>query len=299
MPVDADGNRADIIACGNATVNRSNPGRLYEAYITGCARDVLKRIKKELHIFDKISENKLRSIDANKLQDSYNYLLGFYNIINKEQYNFYSNLTEDKKYDHLLSIINDKIYLFMPIEDEKDRVDRILELEEYCKPTYGRVTYVGNSGKLSVTKLPVRIAPVYHMLLEKIADDWSSVNVGVLQHLGVLAPIPKSEKYGLPYRQNPVRLIGETEARVFAGYCGRQVTAEMLDISNNPASMRNIVYNILNADKPTNIEKAVDRKIVPLGGHRPINIVEHKFIVAGFRTKYVPENISYVQMKPV
>ena len=96
------------------------------------------------------------------------------------------------------------------------------------------------------------------MLLDKIADDWSSVSSGKLQHFGVLAPMTKTEKFALPYRNSPVRTIGETEGRIFSGYCGREAIAEMMDRSNSPNTQRAVVWNILNSQNPTNIDKIVD-----------------------------------------
>jgi hypothetical protein len=128
------------------------------------------------------------------------------------------------------------------------------------------------------------------MLLEKIADDWSSVSSGKLQHFGILSPITKAEKFSYPYRNSPVRTIGETEGRIFASYCGREAIAEMMDRSNNPMTQRNVIWNILQSDKPTNIDSVVDRNYVSLGGSKPIQLIKHMFECAGFIPYYEPED---------
>lgn len=290
MPTDADGNRADIVMDAASVISRMNIGKLYEHYFSGAARDITKVIRNQVNLGDKTTLGKIQSLSDVLFNNVYNYLLEFYNIVSPKQYLFYKDsITIDEKYEHLLTVINDGIYLYMPIENEIDIVEAIKTIEKNYKLTYGPVSYVGNSGNTVVTKDPIRIAPVYMMLLEKIADDWASVSTGKLQHFGILTQITKAEKFSQPYRDSPVRTIGETEGRIFVGYCGREAIAEMFDKSNNPATQRNLIYNILDADKPTDIKEVVDRNFVTLGGNKPTQLLQHMFSVNGFQMAYVPE----------
>jgi hypothetical protein len=127
------------------------------------------------------------------------------------------------------------------------------------------------------------------MLLEKIADDWTAVSTGNLQLHGLLAQVNRREKHARPYRNTPVRTIGETEGRLFVGYCGREAVAEMLDRSGNPLVQRHMARNILDAEKPSDIKEIVDRNLVTYGNTKPIQIINHMFTCTGFKTKYVEE----------
>lgn len=293
MPVDQNGTRADIIMDANSTFARMNIGRLYEHYFSAAAIEVSKNVRSYLDISKMPAPQaykEIKRLDKNLVHQVYNYLMGFYELISQKQYEFFMSLSEDEKYEHLASVIESGSYIFYPTDNQKDMVDVVRQIEKHpeYKPLYGPVSYVGFSGRKTVTEEPVRIAPLYMMVLEKITDDWSAVSSGKLQHFGILSPMTKSEKYAYPFRNSPVRTIGETEGRIFAGYCGREGIAEMMDRSNSPTTHRHIVMSILKADKPMNIEKAVDRTLVPLGNSKPLQLVRHISVTSGWKTVYKP-----------
>lgn len=293
MPVDEEGNRADLIIDPTSVVSRTNLGKLFEHYLDAAARDVTRRVRRMLGLEPMRQHHALKAIKALDAQDpqrvasAYEYLLGFYRIISDEQYDFFARRSHEEQLEHLADIVDQGVYLFYPTHNQKEDVDIIKEVQKHYPPVYGPVTYVGNSGQRVTTKKPVRIAPLYIMLLEKIADDWSCVNSGKLQHLGLLAPITKPEKHHKPWHNSPVRNIGETEARIYAGYCGREAIAEMLDRNNNPIAHKAIVKKILSEEKPTAIKEAVDRSLIPLGGSKALQLFKHIAVCEGWRPKYV------------
>lgn len=290
MPVDAAGNVAEIVMDPASVGARMNLGRLFEHYIASAGRDIAKTVCDILGVQTNLTMSRLRQIPPDVIEHAYQHLLRLYKIVCEEQYKLFDQrVTEDEKYDHLLDVVQRGIYLQYPIDTEKNTIDVVNNVEKTFKPVYGPVSYVGNSGQRLMTKENVRIGPLYMMLLDKIADDWSSVSSGKLQHFGVLSPTTKSEKFSNPHRNSPVRTIGETEGRIFAGYCGREAIAEMMDRSNNPATQRNVAWSILNADKPTNIEHVVDRDYIRLGGARPLQLVRHIIGTAGYNIVYEPE----------
>lgn len=297
MPVDQEGNRAEIVMDAGSTINRMNVGRLYEHYISAAARDVSKSIRSMLNIpqckKSQAYNALLAAYQQNKqaVSTAYLYLLGFYKIVSPRSYDFFSSdLTEEEKLEHLADIIEDGLYVYWPIENEPEGPTVIKQLEEFYKPTYGPVTYVGNSGRQVVTEEPVRIAPFYVMLLEKIADDWMAVSSAKAHHFGVLTPVIRAEKHSLPFSNTPVRFLGETEGRLMTGYSGPEAAAEMVDRSNSPATRKQIIRSILNAPKPTDIDYNVDRNVVPLGGAKPVQLANHVLQCAGLQFVYEPEN---------
>ena len=68
MPVDADGNRADIIMDSYSRPNRMNMGGLIEHYIGGASRDTRKRIcnKLDIPLGDKYAKQKIEDIYYNR-----------------------------------------------------------------------------------------------------------------------------------------------------------------------------------------------------------------------------------------
>jgi len=290
MPIDADGNRADVVFDPASTISRMNLGRLYEQYLNSASRDIAKHIRNLLGLSKApCSVEKLSCCEETQIQQAYQHLLEYYRLVSDRQYTFFSSLTEDERMEHLADVVAKGIYLYIPIDNNIDSVEMVRNVEAFVKPTYGPVSYVGNSGIRCTTKKSVRIAPMYIMLLDKIADEWSSVSTGRLQHFGVLSPTIKSEKFSFPYRNTPTRTVGETEGRIYASYPGPLCIAEMMDISNNPQTQRHIVNNILSAPEPTNISKVVDRSVIPFGNSKNLQLVNHSLMCSGIRIAYVPE----------
>ncbi len=299
MPIDADGNRADIIMDRASTVNRMNPGGVIEQYLGSACRDIVKTIKNRMYDATDYTKMDMSSlieyVTANHyhhFQEHIGTILKFYKIVSLKQYELYSSLPEPDQLEHFCYVLKNGIYLFFPPDNQVDTTEMILEIEKSFDLTYGPISYIGYSGKPCVTKRSIRIGPMYFLLLEKIGDDWSSLSSGKLQHFGILSPVIKSEKYSYPWRNTGVRTIGETEGRLYVSYCGPKALAEMMDRSNSPMTHRNVVYNILSADSPGNIEYAVDRNLIPLGNTKPLQLMNHIFFCNGFRYTWEPEDNS-------
>lgn len=290
MPVDEAGNRADVVMDGNSTVNRMNVGRLYELYTKAASRDAAKVIREKIGIkqHDHHAQAKVEEIfysNRELFDRCYSYLMGFYSIITPRMFKWLNDeANDDQKIEHLASIIRTNIILYIPLENEVEQTEVVKQLETHYKPTYGPVTYVGNSGQKVTTVDPVRIGGMFMMLLEKTAEnDLSAVSSAKLQHFGVLSQLTKTDKHLQPTRNQPVKGIGESEERIIASYAGERAIAEMMDRNNTPITHKEIVWNLLNADKPTNVKSVVDRKKIPLGGSKPLNIVDHALLCAGVR----------------
>lgn len=293
MPVDAAGNRAEIISDFNATANRMNVGRLYEHYFNGAVRDTRKRVQEILgreHVHDM---DDLMSLGIDRVNKAYEFLLNTYFIVSERQFEHYSVLPPEKQHEHVLYVMQNQAYFYMPIDFTKHPGNIITELEKFNPPTYGPVSYVGNSGIRCTTVDNVRIAPMYMMLLEKIADEWSSVSYGKFQHFGVLSPVTKAEKFASPWRMSHVRFTGETEVRLITGICGQDTIAEIMDRSNNPSTVREMSRIMLTADKPSNIDLLVDRNEIPYGNNKPLQLFRHILYGFGVKPVYEPETDTF------
>ena len=297
MPVDEAGNRADIVMDGFSTVNRMNMGRLYEIYTKAASRDVAKYLREKLNITqnDHHAQVKVEEIfysNRELFDRCYAYLMGYYSIVSPRMYKWLSTETNDEeKIEHLAGVARTHVYLYIPLENEVEQTEVIRQLETHYRPTYGPVTYIGNSGNRITTVDPIRIGSMYIMELEKTAEnDLSAVSSGKLQHFGVLAQLTKSDKYSQPTRNQPVKGIGEAEERIICSYAGEYAIAEMMDRNNTPATHKEIVWNILDAPQPTNIESIVDRKKIPFGGSKPLNLVDHALLCAGVQFVFHGDN---------
>ena len=132
-------------------------------------------------------------------------------------------------------------------------------------PCYGPCTYIGQTGKKITTKSPILIGEVHFILLDKIANTFSSVSSARLQHYGLPAKPTKRNKYSDPTRTSPIRSAGESEVRLFVNVAGGHATADLLDRSSNPLVHQQIVRGILTTAEPTNVYNYVDRSVYPIG----------------------------------
>lgn len=294
MPVDADGNRADIVMDPNSTISRMNIGRLYEQYINCAIRDAAKNIRTGLQVTkgERGLEAKLAQMETSDpaaIDRAWNYLMGLYDIVSPRMYLWMTNgQYKRSRTEHLAEIINKGIYLYLPTDNEPESENIVKGLEKHYRPTYGPVSYIGNSGRRVTTKMPVRIGEMYIILLEKIGDDWTAVSSGKVQHFGVLSQVTNTDKYATPSRNQAIRAWGEAEVRIGVSYVGPLFVADMMDRNNNLSTHRFILQRILNSEKPTDIPHAVDRNLIPLGGARPLQLVKHIAECSGWKFIYKP-----------
>lgn len=287
MPVDELGRRADFILDPASTINRMIIGRLYEHYFNDLLEQTEMKLKQIVNFKPNMSLDDFSQVGSSLITNAYNYLIGLLQIINPGQAQFLIDLPDNDKIEYLHNILTSVITICLPpnIETNIPEAIRLIENSVY-KPHVGKVSYVGNSGQRTTTENNIRIADMYMMLLDKIADDWSSVSVSKLQHFGIISPQNKSEKFSYPYRNSPVRTLGESENRVMVGYTSLENVAELMDRSNNPVTMRESVKNILEADKPTDINQLIDRNKIQYGSNKPLQMVNHLFNTAGFKLSY-------------
>lgn len=287
MPVDADGNRADIIFDPNSKVSRMNLGGLYEPYINAASRDTGKRVR-ELVGWCPVSQ---MIQNPAMIDQAHALLMRYYEITTPKQHELFTSgrYTKSKAF-HVEHICKEGIYLWTPPDSPVDSVEMVMQLEEEFPSCYGPITYVGRSGRKVTTKNSARIAPCYFMLLEKTGDDWTGVSSGKTQHYGVLAQVTNADKYSQPTRMQAIRALGEAEVRIYVSYAGVRITADLMDRNNNPRTHEAMVYALLRADRPTDIYCAVDREEIPLGGAKPQQLVNHIAECAGWEFAYQPYN---------
>lgn len=317
MPVDEDGNSADIIFGPEARTNRSNIGGLTYHYFTSAGLKVRQLVCKELgvekrpatsHKFcEVIPENeretqrqnrwaleqvqRVYDTDRERFWRAWQWIIIYYRCTSPiNAYKYDQDGAEDEdKIINMANVVADMVYLFAPQDYMPDYFDAAKLIEQYIKPTYGPVQYRGFSGKLVTTKRKVRIAPITVFLLEKTASDWSAVASPRIQAHGFWAQVSKSDKYHETGKRQPVRGFGETEFRITAAYCGAQAVAEIADRNNNPVTHRAINMAILEANNPSDIKKIIDRNKFPYGNHKGIQALKHVFNCVGMDVAYVRE----------
>lgn len=266
MPLDADGNRAELIMDGDSIIKRMNIGTLYEQWINATTRDVSKRVQQFM-------------AEGGDYQEAFNYLMSYYwtvSPIMAETLEENAGSVDPKT--HVDYVLSEGAYIWYPTNNPAEPVDMIKKLYEYFPPTFGPVTY---APERFVTDRNVLIGSVYVVVLEKTGGDWSGVSSAKLQHFGIPARVSNADKYASPGRNQPVRILGESEVRLLNAVVGSDVTADLLDQSNSPATHKAIVNQILSLGELGNIDEIIDRREIPLGNSRSLQFVRHILECAG------------------
>lgn len=304
MPVDKDGNQAHIVLEAGACSHRMIMGRLREHANACAARDISKQVCYIMGLEPPRMENyhlpktptrsyqDIASIDKERLRAAWRHLMEFYNIWLDEQFEFFRKLKIEEKIEHLVDIANDGIYLKANIHEHRDPQLVALEIKKRFNLTYDVVTFRGEDGIVKKSKRKMLVGPLHIYLLNKITDDYSAVSTARLQHYGVPSPITRSEKFSKPWRDSPIRSMGETEGRVFNGYAGAEAAAEMIDRTNNHAAQREVSRMLLTHATPGKIERIVDRDKIEIGQGCPLQMLNAVTATVGFEQVWVPEIID-------
>lgn len=315
MPVDAEGNSADYIMDADSNIKRMNLGRLYEQYFNAASRDVTKNLRKmagfkpdgsdippkpkptfnlQNALFGSREDATIPGVDITinptLEKQMWDYLFGYYDIVSPWMAQMFVNGKYTQSiHTHLMSVLREGIYLWMPTHNPIDYVETVQQVQAKYPPCYGPVTYIARNGKRVTTDASIMIGSVYVIQLEKTGSEWSGVASAKLQHHGIPAKITKMDKYAYPGRASPIRLTGEGEVRLIATTAGGYVAADLVDQSNNPTVHKEINANILRSPQPTNIPTVLDREKFPLGQGRNILFVTHVLECAGIRFVYKKE----------
>lgn len=292
MPIDANGNRVEVIMDDLSTTRRLNPGRFYEQYVNACSRDVANRVREAFKLrtdpknppTQAEARQAIQMASPDLVAAQVDYVLGYYATVSPFQREALVELCEEDGLagvEHLISILTKGVYLMLPADNPVDRPDMIRELAKNYPARKTPVTFRALDGRMVTTVKPVLIGSMYFMVLEKTAEDWSAVSSAKLQHYGTTARLTNQDKNSAPGRQQVTKTIGEAEDRLLAATISGENVADIMDAHNNPQAHKAMQRAILTAEKPTNIDEVLDRKQIPKGGHRPRSYVQHLFECAG------------------
>lgn len=245
MPVDTEGNRAELITDGHSTIKRMNIARVYEQYLNAASRHVTNNVIKMVN-------------DGASISAISEYVIPYYEMISPRMIPL---VTKGKKLtsEHIESIVQGGIYIWMPTDHEISIGVAIADIrnDKRYAPHIGPVTYRGASGNMVTTINPILIGSMYTMLLEKTGSNVAAVASAKLNHFGIPAKLTRADRNTAPLRAQPTR-FGESELRLFVATAGSKATAELVRRTNNPAMRRHAQETLLTHGTPANIKNLVD-----------------------------------------
>ncbi len=297
MPVDEFGNRADIIADPSATVSRLNIGRMYERYIKAASREAKRQLINKIRELLNLTEVSSQDVDILSDEQVVNlfkeYVIEFVNMFDTEQKAAYNQVLQGNDIvsmrEIIKEIVDEEFYIYLTLDNPKRAYEIVVDIElSKFKPPYGKVKF-NYYGTPVETKNPVMIAPMYYILLSKIADDYLVTSSAKLNHFGTPITVSSVDKHRLPHRNSPTRVLGETETRLYASYCGREFLAELRNRNSSIEQHATVYRNILNADEPTDIDDVIPRDVYPYKNDRPLTMLEALFHSVGLDLKYTED----------
>jgi len=301
MPVDKDGNRAEVIADPSSTVSRLNIGRLYERFVNASSRKAKKLVIDEIKRITnkrKIDRDVVEELSGNELRTVFDILVRYYAIFANEMYEHYKNAKKANDLEFMreavIEAVEKEVYVYYTVEDEKKAYEVSLDiLDSEFAPVYDSVTYKKNN-RTHKTKSPVLIAPVYMMLLNKIGNDLLTCPSAKVNTFMLPISPSREEKDKSPHNNNPVKFTGETEIRIMASYAGREATAEIKSRGADIKTHKAVYKSILDADKPTDIKMCVDRRKYPYGKEMALQILDTIYNSVGMGLKFEEDKRRYI-----
>lgn len=276
---------------------RMNVGGVYEAGINGASRDVTRELRRMAGIDPYLERNiadvgERRSIvhgqlnqlpkGEETLRQIWDYYLGYVKTCSQKMFDKITQEYDLPPHVLLNEVLADGIRLWMPVDNPNYLPEVVRQIKERYPIVFGPVEYKG-----VMTEAPVLIGSAYILLLEKTGSEFSAASSAKLQHFGLPSKENKLDKFTTPVKTNPVRILGESEVRLMSAMVGSDVVADLIDLSNNPSSHREIVRRIHESPTPSRFVRIIDRGKNPLGNSRPLLFVQHMMQCAGIKFERV------------
>lgn len=284
--VDEFGNKivADIVMEPASVVSRLNPGRIFEQFFCDASRRTQTLIRNTLG-----GKSESQSSDA-EIDAAFDLLLGFIKIIGTAQYDAYLSVKGDmcKKREIIRECVEEEVFIHYRVSSEKLPYQIYLDLQNTIYFPKLLPAFIKKDGVITQFKTPMRIAPVYEIVLNKTADLFLAVAGAKVNHYGIPINAGTSGKDRMPSKSNSVKSISETESRLYNAYGGKKVLAELKDRANSISTHKHIYKNILDADMPTNMNNVVNRQQQPFGDDAGLQLVNNIMNSAGISIDYTP-----------
>lgn len=301
MPIDKNGVRADIVLDPATTPRRMNLARLFYGHISKASRNLKHIIIDELNaLSDKTNPlDTVDKLDSNTIHRLFSIVTEFTSYIGNKQHEVYSAIKDHKQKRTILKeIVEHEFYIYYKLGDNNSAIMANNFLGSRFLSEDDKVTVKTSNGYKESAE-DVMIAPLYIMMLSKIADTWLATSSAKTNHFGLPVSVNKADKYRLPWRNSPTRTLGETEYRIIAGYGGEEFAGELKDMGSSIESHKEMYSAILRADKPGNIDRILDRDKSPYGRDKALEILESILAPAGMELVYIADDEEYVDMLSV
>lgn len=289
MPLDKYGRRVEVLIDDNSTIHRMNTGRLWSSELAEYIVQQRRYIQDQLVL-------------TNNIEQTFDELLRLYKVASPWYHNIIANGITDvpSKHHHINEFIEGKCNLVIPYGSLAVGSVHSKAMAEQYKLDYDTVTLFEPDGTPVQSKDKFLISPLYMIRLEKINADWSASTIPYRQLHGVIAKLSSDIKYQLPYRNQAVRFLGETEVRLLMAAISPSIVSAMLRMANNSDLCVEMIRRIITADNPSLIPETIPYNELHKYPSTIIERIQHVYHAMGAGYEYINESpLSDIVLDPL
>lgn len=262
MPVDEEGNIAEVVLSDKANVARLIPWAIKEPFINACARDIQKDIRK-----------------MGSYEEAFAHLVRFYEIMSPPQADLIKetlingNLSEESREIVDYSRNAKRLPIYVPPAAEWLKKDFYKQIMEFRPPNMSPITFRNSSGRMVTTKKKYLIGEMYFFVLDKSESEASACAGALNNHFGLPSKKNRLTKRATQTKESPSRHNGESEGRAKIAFGRPQDHTDLLELTTHPKKRKDKFINIFNAPKPSNMDVTVDHSSYGTKGSIPNKII--------------------------
>lgn len=272
-----------------------NSGRLWEFEINASLEQMRNCLKEQLHIpFDRKMTNSEfeKHITKQEVESTWNTLMEYYAVISPE----YQRIVEISIKDlpsmvfHLYEFIYEETAILLQTGTVKTGSEHSKSINEKFPVEYSSITTFDPSGNPVETKDDFLISKLYMIRLEKVGEHWAATSVPRRQHHGVISKLSIVNRNSLPYRNQAIRVTGETEVRLLMSVMNPLSVVALLYMANNSELCNFAMRSILESYSPSDIGEIINYAELNKFPSRALERVKHLMYCFGLEFKYRAED---------
>ncbi len=286
MPVDSEGNVADIALLDRGNVARLIPWAIQEPYINACARDIRKDM--------------LVMLNADEPNKAYEHMLKFYSYASPPQHDLlladYPNgqLTPAAMLTLEQVRADPRMSIYIPPDNDWMDSTFFKKMDDFRPPNESPISFINSEGRKVVTKANFIIGEMYFLVLDKSESEAAACSGATNNHYGLPAKKNRLTKRATQTKEQPQRHGGESEVRLWLAMMGGAATRKLLELTTHAQKRRDKWVNIFNAPKPSAMKQIINHDKYSVGGSIPVKIANSLLGVMGikyiFKDKQKPKN---------
>lgn len=319
MPITENGIRAEMIMDPSSLPSRLNVGREYEKHLNTISRRCREHIVAYLNnktvdayiqdyeslynndiLFEKdLLKARNMVLTDQQVHDVFAIITELTSYLDNEQYHIYSRCSDlEEQREVCEDAIHNEVFIYNKVSPEKPIYKVFAEIEHSkFKPHTSNILIPkmdedmeSLDDKYEITNDDsINIGPLYVMLLGKTPDKFLSSASPSTNHYQLPITASSKDKLKKPWSNSATKTMGETEIRLYTLFTSVKAVAEMKDRGNSLPTHKEVYTKFLTADKPTNIDSAIDRNKTPFGNDSALRMFNDVFNCAGVALASVPD----------